>query len=279
MAPRIGEVMGNFIEEFPDYSEQIITTAQTNLMKFDLTDGHVDTVVESMEKGIDRFVTFNQNIVPRLINKLDVIGQTLIHILLGVVLSIYVLAKKEMLQRQFGNLSNAVLGDSKYLVFLKWLKRANVIFGRFFLGLLLNAAIIGTITTVVLFIFRVPFALLVGFIVGSTNIVPIFGPLIGSIPSAIMIFFVSPAKALVFIVLILIIQQIDANFITPKILGSRIGIAPFWVLVSIIVFGHLFGLLGMIIGVPITALTFEIVREIVNAKIDKKKYKKQIIEA
>ena len=269
LAPQISGAMGHFIEEFPDYSERIITQMESHLATFDLTENHVDTIGTSMDEMIIRFVTFNQNLIPTLMEHLVVIGETLKNIVLGIVLSIYILAKKEMLQRQLNLVLLAILGENKHKIFLKWTRKANEIFSRFFAGLALNSLIIGTITTVVLFIFQIPFAILVGFIVALTNVIPIFGPFIGAVPSAVMIFYISPTKALMFIILILVIQQLDANLITPKILGNKIGIAPIWVLVSILVFGYFFGLVGMVIGVPITALMIDISREIVHAKLDK----------
>ena len=279
LAPQVSDAMGHFIEEFPDYSEQIITQVETQLATFDLTENHVDTIGASMNEMIDRFVAFNQNLVPRIMEHLVIIGETLKNIILGIVLSIYILAKKEMLHRQFGKLLTALLGEEKQNILIKWLKRANQIFARFFAGMALNSLIVGILTTVMLFIFRIPFAILVGFIVALTNIIPIFGPFIGAIPSAIMIFFISPTKALIFTIIILVIQQIDANIITPKILGDKIGIAPIWVLIAILTFGYFFGIAGMIIGVPLTALIIEITREIVHSKIGKKSYKKQKSEA
>ena len=273
LAPQISDAMGHFVREFPDYSERIITQIKSHLKNFDMTENHVDTIDASLNELIDKFVTFNQNLVPQLMAHLVIIGETLTNIILGIVLSIYILAKKEMLQRQFTLLLTAIIGEGTQNIFTKWAKRANQIFTRFFVGMALNSLIIGMITTVMLFIFQIPFAILVGFIVALTNIIPIFGPFIGAIPSAIMIFFISPAKALIFTILILIIQQVDANIITPKILGNKIGIAPIWVLVSILVFGYFFGLIGMIIGVPITALVIEIIGEMIKLKIDKSSYK------
>jgi len=273
LAPQVSEAMGHFTEEFPDYSEQIITQIESHLANFDMTENHVDTIGASMDEMIVRFVTFNQSLVPQLMEHLVVIGETLTNITLGIVLSIYILAKKEMLIRQFKLLLTAILGDERQEILAKWTRRADKIFSRFFAGMALNSLIVGILTTIMLFIFQIPFAILVGFIVALTNIIPIFGPFIGAIPSAIMIFFISPTKALIFTIIILIIQQIDANIITPKILGDKIGIAPIWVLVSILVFGYFFGLTGMVIGVPITALVIEIIREIVRLKIDKKSYK------
>ncbi|MCL1990127.1 MAG: AI-2E family transporter [Defluviitaleaceae bacterium] len=272
LAPQVSNAMGHFVEEFPDYSEQIVTSVKSYLGNVDVTENHVDTIEASMNDMIERFVTFNQNLVPRILAHLVVIGETLMHIALGIVLSIYILAKKEMLHRQFNLLLLAVLGQTKHEHLMKWIRRFNQIFARFFAGMAINSLIVGILTTVMLFLFQIPFAILIGFIVALTNIIPIFGPFIGAIPSAIMIFFISPTKALIFTFLILIIQQVDANLITPKILGHKIGIAPIWVLVSILIFGHFFGLVGMVLGVPFTALAIEMTHDVVKRKIDKKSY-------
>jgi len=278
LAPQVAETMTHFIEEFPDYSEQIINSTKDQLGRFDLTDDHVETVGTSMEEAIERFVNFNSNLLPSLMEKITIIGQTLTNVALGFVLSIYLLAKKEMLNRQFGQLFLLILGARKRDVFFKWLKVAHSIFANFFAGMALNSLIIGIITGVTLFIFRIPFAILIAFIVAMTNIIPIFGPFIGAVPSAIMIFFISPTKAILFVVLILVIQQIDANIITPKIVGKKIGIAPFWVLVSILVYGKFFGLVGLILGVPLTALVMEILKSIIRTKCDKTPHKNTILK-
>lgn len=115
-----------------------------------------------------------------------------------------------------------------------------------------------------------PYTLLISVIVGITNIIPFFGPFIGAIPSVIIILFVSPIKAFWFLVIILIIQQIDGNIIGPKILGDSIGISAFWILFSILVAGKFLGLVGMVIGVPLFAIVYSIIKEIIEDKLDKK---------
>ena len=267
VAPQVSKAMGHFIEDFPDFSEKIMMQVEVQLGNFDLTEDHVVTARSSMDGLINRFVTFNQTLVPTLVENLVMIGETLKNIVLGIVMSIYILAKKEMLGCQFSKLIAATIGMEKEKVFQKWLARAHVIFGRFFKGMLLNSVIVFVLTAVAMFVFGIPFAILVAFIVGVTNIIPIFGPFIGAVPATIMIFFVSPTKALIFVVVILVIQQVDANVITPKILGDKIGIASLWVLVSILVFGYFFGVIGMIVGVPITALLIEIIGEIASNRL------------
>lgn len=274
LAPQVTEAMDHFIEEFPDYSEQIIAQMENKLLAFDLTDDHAGTIVETLEGFIARFVTFNQNLVPLIMKQLIVIGETLKNIVLGVVLSVYLLASKETLMRQGEKLMLALIDDEKWHVTKRWLGRGHEIFTRFFTGMLLNSLIVGVMTIALLFLFQIPFAILVGFLVAITNMIPIFGPFIGAIPSAVMIFFISPTKALLFAVIILIIQQIDANIITPKILGDKIGISAIWVLVSILIFGHFFGIPGMVLGVPVTALILEVMREWVNKKRVENSYNK-----
>jgi len=111
---------------------------------------------------------------------------------------------------------------------------------------------------------------LVSFIVGITNIIPFFGPFIGAIPSFFIILFISPVKAIWFLVIILIIQQIDGNIIGPKILGDSLGISAFWILFSLLVAGKIFGFAGMIIGVPLFVLIYSIIKDIVEYRLDKK---------
>ena len=119
-------------------------------------------------------------------------------------------------------------------------------------------------------IFKMPYTLLISVIIGVTNIIPFFGPFIGAIPSFIIILFVSPTKALVFLVLVFIIQQIDGNIIGPKILGDSIGISAFWILFAILVAGKFFGIVGMIIGVPLFAIIYSIIKEAIEDKLKNK---------
>jgi len=115
-----------------------------------------------------------------------------------------------------------------------------------------------------------PYALLISVIIGVTNIIPFFGPFFGAIPSIIIVMFVSPIKAFWLMLIILIIQQIDGNIIGPKILGDSIGISAFWILFSLLVTGKLLGFVGMVIGVPLFAVIYSIIKEVVEYKLDKR---------
>jgi len=143
-------------------------------------------------------------------------------------------------------------------------------FSKFIGGKILDSAIIGILTFIILTIFKMPYVLLISVIIGVTNIIPFFGPFIGGIPSAIIILFASPIQALWFIIIIIVIQQIDGNIIGPKILGDSIGISAFWILFSLLVAAKFMGVVGMIIGVPLFAIIYSIIKEVVEDKLRKK---------
>ena len=137
-------------------------------------------------------------------------------------------------------------------------------------GKLLDSAIIGLICYIVCAILKMPYALLVSVIIGVTNIIPFFGPLIGAIPSAFIILLVDPLKCLIFVIFIVILQQIDGNIIGPKILGSSIGINGFWVMFSIILGAGLFGFWGMLLGVPVFVVIYTGITDLVEKKLKKR---------
>ena len=143
-------------------------------------------------------------------------------------------------------------------------------FGKFLVGKLLDSCIIGVLTFFILTVCKMPYTILISVIVGITNIIPFFGPFIGAIPSFIIILFVSPVKALWFLLIILIVQQIDGNIIGPKILGDSIGISAFWILFAILVAGKFLGIVGMIVGVPLFAVIYSLLKEVVEGRLKKK---------
>ena len=143
-------------------------------------------------------------------------------------------------------------------------------FGGFIDGKLLDSAIMGVLCYLGCLIFRFPNALLVSAIVGITNVIPFFGPFIGGIPSTLLIMIENPMKGLWFIVFILALQQLDGNIIGPKILGDRTGLSSFWVLFAIVLFGGLWGLVGMVICVPVFAVLYDTVKKLVRRGLTRK---------
>lgn len=189
------------------------------------------------------------------------------NIFLGVILAVYFLLAKEKLCAQIKKILSAVLSDRHFLNLYSLARHSDRSFGQFLRGKMLDSLIIGLLTFAVLWIFGFPFYPLIAVIVGVTNVIPLFGPFIGAIPSAFLIMIVDPGKLLWFIVIIVIIQQLDGNIIGPKIIGNVTGLSAMWIVVSITLFGSLFGVPGMLLAVPATSVIYAIVREATESKL------------
>lgn len=196
--------------------------------------------------------------------------RALMDLVIGVIVAIYILGSKE----------RYAAGARKFIYSLFKKERAEKVialagytddhFGGFLVGKVLDSAIIGVLSFIVFSIFNIPYTLLVSVVVGVTNVIPFFGPFLGAIPSILLILLVSPWKALIFGVLILAIQQLDGNVIGPKILGNKTGLDSFAVIFSILIFGGLFGIPGMIVGVPVFATVFGIVVAVCDRSLERK---------
>lgn len=211
-----------------------------------------------------------QTVTPHLTSFVASFAEYVKNAFLGIILSIYFLYSKEKLIAQGKKLVYAILPEKKSDSLMDFLRFTDGTFGGFIIGKLLDSLIICIITFVVLAIFNIPYYSLVAIIVGVTNIIPFFGPFIGAIPSAFIILIADPIKALWFLVIILIIQQIDGNVIGPKILGETVGLSSLGVIVAITVMSGLFGVVGMFIGVPLFALIYVMAKRFVKRMADKK---------
>ncbi len=192
------------------------------------------------------------------------------NVLVGFFVSIYILISKENLQAQTRRLTAAILKPNTRKRFYRYARTAHRTFGNFFIGKIIDSCIVGIITFIFLLIFKIPYPLLIASFVAITDIIPVFGPFIGAIPSAFIIFIAEPKKALIFVILILVIQQLDGNIIAPKILGESTGISSLGVVVAIVIMGEYFGLIGMIVGVPIFATISIILNELIENKLKSK---------
>ncbi len=189
---------------------------------------------------------------------------------LGFFISIYILMAKENLHAHTRRISAAIFKPQLRNRILRYARTANKTFGNFFIGKMIDSLIVGVLVFIGLVIFKIPYPLLISTFVAITDIIPVFGPFIGAIPSAFIIFIADPKKAFIFILLILLIQQIDGNIIAPKILGESTGISSLGVIVAIVIMGDYFGLIGMILGVPIFATITIILNELIETKLKSK---------
>ena len=191
------------------------------------------------------------------------------NLIIGIIVSVYIMGNFEGFSAGARRLGYSLFGIEGAEKIRDGMAFTDKTFMGFINGKLLDSAIIGLICYIVCAILNMPYALLVSVIVGVTNIIPFFGPLIGAVPSTIIILMVSPMKALIFVAFIIILQQIDGNFIGPKILGSSIGINGFWVMFSIILGAGLFGFWGMLLGVPVFVLIYTVIENAVVKRLKK----------
>jgi len=187
---------------------------------------------------------------------------------LGLFISIYILISKERLKAQSRKLSAALLKTDKRKRFRKYLRIAHRTFGNFFVGKSIESLSVLFICLIIFSLFGIPYAPLVSVIVGAANFIPVFGPFLGAIPSFAIIFIADPKKALIFVILVLIIQILDGNVIGPKMLGETTGISSISVIVSIVIGGY-FGVIGMIVAVPIFATVTAIVKDLADTRLKK----------
>lgn len=187
-----------------------------------------------------------------------------INILVGLIISVYVMASQETFAGQAKKIIYAVFKPVRANVIVETVRKSNQIFGGFISGKLLDSAIIGVLAYIVLAIMQMPDTILVAVIIGVTNVIPFFGPFIGAIPSFFIIVLQNPIQGLYFLIFVVILQQIDGNIIGPKILGDSTGLSSFWVVFAILVFGGLWGFLGMLLGVPLMAVIYYIVQKTVG---------------
>ena len=190
--------------------------------------------------------------------------------LIGVIVSIYLLALKEKVAAGSRRLLYSAVSEPKYRLSLRAARKADRIFSGFVRGKLLDSLIIGVLCFVGASLLKLPYAPLVSVIVGVTNIIPFFGPFLGAIPSALLILLVSPVKCLYFIVFVLALQQLDGNFIGPKILGGSTELPSFWVIVAILIGGGFFGVPGMFLGVPVFACFYALVGYLTDKRLRSK---------
>ncbi len=252
--------LNKFLSDYPDI--------ESNVIKM------VDKYSGELETWLNDTVLSKSSMLLKTVS-LSVIGvlKFLWNSLIGLIISVYVLASKEKFTGQAKKLTYSIFDREYANIVINNFRFTHRTFIGFISGKILDSIIIGLLCFIGTSIMQTPYAALVSVIVGVTNVIPFFGPYLGAIPSAILILIVDPMHPLncvYFVIFILVLQQFDGNFLGPKILGSSTGLTGFWVIFSITLFGGLFGVMGMFVGVPIFAVIYAAIKAFVNASLKKK---------
>lgn len=227
----------------------------------------LEEIIGSLQDLVKNALSMLAQSLPRLLDFGMALGSGVITAVTALISSIYMLGGKNRLVPQLKKLLYAVFPRKQAERSLDILAHANDVFVGFINGKLIDSAIIGVLCFLLCLIFRVPYPTLVGVVIGVTNVIPVFGPIIGAAPCLLILTIVDPLAALRFLILVVALQQFDGNVLGPKILGDSTGLSAIWVLVSIVVGGGLFGFAGMLLGVPTFAVIYELVRQWVNKRL------------
>ena len=274
IAPQLYESIKSIWETLPGKINQLIDWLTHTFGEDEVLLRYMESAYQTLYTQLDQWA--RETLVPSISNLVSGVGMSvwrvllfLKNLLIGLIVAVYLLASRKKFKRQSVLILRSALKPRWAELVLEEAAFVDKMFGGFIDGKIMDSAIMGVLCYIGCIIFRFPNALLISAIVGITNVIPFFGPFIGAIPSVLLILMESPIKALWFAVFILALQQLDGNVIGPKILGDRTGLSSFWVLFSIILFGGLWGLVGMVVCVPLFAVIYDIIKKLVQRGLEK----------
>ena len=275
IGPQLYTTIEGLIVTLPSQAKSTVNWLKEVIQQNDALEKYAETIITEVTAFTQNLlktevIPRTKEIVTSVTGGILVVAKGLINFIIGMIVCIYVLIEKDHFKGIFKKALYAFFPTRGANAILKTARKSNVIFGGFIAGKILDSIIIGILTYIILLIFRIPYPVLVSVIVGVTNVIPFFGPYIGAIPSTLLVLLASPIKALYFIIILIVIQQLDGNIIGPKILGNSTGLSSFWVVFAIMLFGGVFGFWGMLFGVPVFGVIYFIIDNISEYFLKKK---------
>ncbi len=272
--PQLYSSIVMIVDNSPTYIANLTDWVQQMLQDFPEVERYISSSLASFNNDIvswarDTLLPGLGNVVSNLTAGVAYVVKAVYNLIIGIIVSIYLMSNIELYSAGARRVCYSLFGIETAEKLRDGLRFTDKTFMGFINGKLLDSAIIGLICYIVCAILNMPYALLVSVIVGVTNVIPFFGPFIGAVPSAFIILMVNPTKALIFVLFIIVLQQVDGNFIGPKILGSSIGISGFWVMFAIILGAGLFSFWGMLLGVPVFVLIYTAIDNLIVKKLKK----------
>ncbi|MBS5925969.1 MAG: AI-2E family transporter [Clostridium sp.] len=276
--PQLVESGSTLVKNIPDYVKTLEMFMAEHFSKTEVFDELWNQVLSMGENIIKVVGQVTGSLVSQVVDITVGVTSTIINFFMGTLIAIYILLSKEKLGIQAKKMLYAFFDRGKADKVMEVASISNNKFSKFITGQCIEAVILGGLCFIGMTIFSMPYALLVSTIIGVTALVPIFGALIGTIPAAFIIFMVEPMTAVWFIILIVVIQQIEGNLIYPMVVGNSIGLSAIWVLLAITVGGSTFGILGILIGIPLFGVLYTLLSTITNSKLKEKNIKVEDID-
>ena len=270
--PQIITSLTDLVNFIPTAAQQLYHFFDTLEERFPSLDTEVlrNTINNAIPNFINYAKDFAANMIPALYSISMSILKWVLNLFIAIMVSIYMLADKRPLVNSCKAVVYAFVPVKYIQLILEVSAEANRLFSSFIVGKAIDSTIIGVLCFVLMLILRLPYAVLISVIVGITNMIPYFGPFIGAIPSTIILLFISPLKAVIFVVMVFVLQQFDGLILGPKILGNATGLSSFWVMFAILLFGGVMGFAGMVVGVPLFAVLYSMLTEKINHLLKKR---------
>ncbi|MCR4588513.1 MAG: AI-2E family transporter [Lachnospiraceae bacterium] len=255
-----------------DWADELTKYRYADVMENARTDGRIYVWLDTAEEWAREYLklTTQDEIMATATRYGMSAGKLIVNFIIGIFIAIYLLISKELYKGYTKRFVYGLFHTEFANAVIRIIRKGNEIFYGFIIGKLIDSLIIGVICYISMLIMNMPYPILCSFIIGVTNIIPIFGPYIGALPTVILIFVTNPPQGIIFLIYIIVLQQVDGNLIGPKILGDSTGVSSFWVIIAIVVGGGLFGFIGMLLGVPTLALLLYIGEEVMVYRTKKK---------
>lgn len=253
--------MDEYLSNSQDKLDQLVEFLR--LEQLELRD--LKTIISDLPEAVNNAFS---GILPGVFNFATGLIGSIVNIVLGLIISIYILSDKKHLLVQMNKILDAYMKSNSKDTFIRVIKLSNDTFSNFVVGQLTEAMILSILTFIGMLIFGFEYALLISVMIGITSIIPIVGAFIGLIPSTFILLIVNPSQAFWFLIFIIVLMQIEGNFIYPKVVGGSIGLPALWVLSALIIGGGLFGILGMLIGIPFTSIIYHLLKSNVNSRLE-----------
>lgn len=270
VVPVLAESTTQLVGNIRVYTEKI-NGLINQLISYIPDEGISQEVESTLSQTFSTLYAFITGFLTQMVSITTKVVSSVIEVVMGVIISVYMLSDKERLIAQTKKVLFALLPEPAYRWVIRVAHDSNQKFSGFITGKIVDSTIIGILCAVGMLIFRMPFVALVSIIIGITNVIPYFGPIIGAVPGVILVLIGGDLmQALFFLIFVLALQQFDGNILGPAILGQSTGLSAMWVVFAILLFGGLYGFVGMMIGVPLLAVIFGVLRGIVNAILRQK---------
>lgn len=273
LLPQLISSISQFLIQLPGYIEAAEIYLNTLIQESSIRPEVTSVLIETGEELLFSLGEIAKDYLPRIITYSWQIASLIFRVFVGLIIAFYILLERERFGLQFKKLGFAIFNEEEATWLLHLTEISARTFNSYLVGKTIDSIIIGILCFIGMNVFNWPYALLISVIIGFTNMIPVFGPFIGAVPAIFILFIVNPMYTLWFALFILVLQQLDGNIIGPLILGDSMGLPSLWIMFAIIVGGGFFGIIGMFIGVPVFAIVYFVVKEIVSYRLIEKDIK------